>query len=79
MFQLLQAGIRGRRNKTAGGQKVYVVSLVKSEKDLLFMKELLESGKVVPVIDGSYPLGRASDAFRYYEKEHARGKVVLTM
>jgi len=79
MFQLLQAGIRGRRNKTAGGQKVYVVSLVKSQKDLLFMKELLESGKVVPVIDGSYPLGRASDAFRYYEKEHARGKVVLTM
>jgi NADPH:quinone reductase-like Zn-dependent oxidoreductase len=79
MFQLFQAMTRGRRNKTTGGQKVYVVSLVKSQKDLLFMKELLESGKVVPVIDGVYPLSEAADAFRYVENEHPRGKVVITM
>jgi NADPH:quinone reductase and related Zn-dependent oxidoreductases len=79
MFQLFQAATRGRRNKTTGGQKAHVVSLVKSQKDLLFMKELLESGKIVPVIDGYYLLSKAKDAFWYYEKEHARGKVVITM
>ena len=43
------------------------------------MKELLETGKVVPVIDGCYPLSKTADAFRYFEKVHARGKVVITM
>jgi NADPH:quinone reductase-like Zn-dependent oxidoreductase len=79
MIQLFQAMTRRRQNSKPGGQKVYVVSLVQSQKDLLFMKELLESEKVVPVIDGIYPISKASDAFRYFEKEHARGKVVITM
>ena len=43
------------------------------------MKELLESGKVVPLIDGCYPLGKTAEAFRYFEQVHARGKVVITM
>ena len=43
------------------------------------MKELLESGKVVPVIDGCYPLSKTPEAFRYFEKVHAKGKVVITM
>ena len=79
MFQLLQAALQGRRNSKTGSQKTYVVSLVQSQKDLIFMKELLESGKVVPVIDGCYPLSETAEAFRYFEKVHARGKVVITM
>ena len=43
------------------------------------MKELLESGKVVPVIDGCYPLSKTAEAFWYFEKEHAKGKVVITV
>jgi NADPH:quinone reductase-like Zn-dependent oxidoreductase len=43
------------------------------------MKELLESGKVVPVIDESYPLEKAVEAFRYFEEVHARGKIAITM
>jgi NADPH:quinone reductase-like Zn-dependent oxidoreductase len=43
------------------------------------MKELLESGKVIPVIDGCYPLSKVAEALRYFEKEHAQGKVVIPM
>jgi NADPH:quinone reductase-like Zn-dependent oxidoreductase len=52
---------------------------VQSQTDLLLMKEFLESGKVVPVIDGCYPLFKAAEAFRYFEKVHAKGKVVITL
>jgi NADPH:quinone reductase-like Zn-dependent oxidoreductase len=79
MLQLFQAALQGRRNPKIGFQKVFVVSLVQSQKDLVFMKELLESGKVVPVIDGCYPLSKTAEAFQYYEKVHARGKVVITV
>jgi NADPH:quinone reductase-like Zn-dependent oxidoreductase len=79
MLQLFQAAGKGKRISKTGGQKIYVVSLEHNQKDLLFIKELLESGKVVPVIDGTYPLGKTAEAFRYYEKVHARGKVVITM
>ena len=79
MFQLFQAALWGKLASKPGGQKIAVCSLVPSLKDLLYMKELLESGQVVPVIDDCYPLEKTADAFRYYEKTHARGKVVITM
>jgi NADPH:quinone reductase-like Zn-dependent oxidoreductase len=43
------------------------------------MKELLQAGKVVPVIDGCYALSKTAEALWYFEKEHARGKVVITV
>jgi len=79
MLQLFQAALQGRQNSKTGSQKTYVVSLVQNQKDLIFMKELLESGKVVPVIDGCYPLSKTAETFRYFEKVHARGKVVITV
>ena len=79
MLQLFQAARQGRRTSKTGSQKTYVVSLVQSQKDLVFMKELLESGKVVPVIDGCYPLSKTAEALRYFEKVHAQGKVVITV
>jgi NADPH:quinone reductase-like Zn-dependent oxidoreductase len=48
-------------------------------KDLGFVKELLEAGKVVPVIDRCYPLSRGIEAVRYLVKGHAKGKVVISM
>jgi NADPH:quinone reductase-like Zn-dependent oxidoreductase len=48
-------------------------------KDLAFLKELLESGKLAPVIDRRYPLSEVADALRYLEGGHARGKVVITV
>ena len=79
MFQLLQAALQGRRNSKIGSQKTYVVSLVQSQKDLIFMKELLESGKIMPVIDGCYPLSKTTEAFWYFEKAHTKGKVIISV
>ena len=79
MLQLIQAGPRGRQVSKTGSQKIYVASPVRNQKDLALMKQLLESGKVVPVIDGCYPLGKTAEAFRYFEERHAQGKVVIAV
>jgi NADPH:quinone reductase-like Zn-dependent oxidoreductase len=50
-----------------------------NQKDLVFVKELIEAGKVVPVIERRYPLGETAEALRYLEEGHARGKVVITV
>ncbi len=50
-----------------------------NKNDLVLLKELLEAGKVVPVIDRRYPLSEVPEAIRYLEEGHARGKVVITM
>ena len=50
-----------------------------NHKDLVVLKELVEAGKVRPVIDKTYPLSETPEAFRYVEEEHARGKVVITL
>ena len=47
--------------------------------DLSFISELLESHKVVPVIDKTYPLNETAQAFRHYEEEHARGKIIIAV
>ena len=50
-----------------------------NQQDLGVVKELLEAGKVAPVIDRCYPLTETAEAFRYLEKKHAQGKVVITV
>ena len=50
-----------------------------SKDDLLVLKELIEAGKVKPVIDRTYPLSETAAAIRYLEEGHARGKVVITV
>ena len=50
-----------------------------NKKDLVFLKDLLEAGKVVPLIDRRYPLSDVAGAMRYLEEGHARGKVVITV
>jgi NADPH:quinone reductase-like Zn-dependent oxidoreductase len=48
-------------------------------EDLVVLKELIEAGKVTPVIGQTYPLSEVPEAFRRLEKGHARGKVVITV
>ena len=61
------------------GNKMGVTMARMNKKDLVFLNELLEAGKVVPVIDGRYPLSEVAEALRYLEKGHARGKVIITV
>ena len=49
------------------------------KEDLVFMTELLEVGKVVPVIDRRYPLSEVAEALRYLEEGHHQGKIVITV
>jgi NADPH:quinone reductase-like Zn-dependent oxidoreductase len=55
------------------------VSAKVDQKDLGLLKELIEAGKVVPVIDRRYPLSETADALRYLGEGHARGKVVIAV
>ncbi|MCM3691382.1 NAD(P)-dependent alcohol dehydrogenase [Neobacillus niacini] len=50
-----------------------------NQEDLVSLKELMESGKVKPVIDRQYTLSEVPEAFRYFEQGHAQGKVVITV
>jgi NADPH:quinone reductase-like Zn-dependent oxidoreductase len=63
----------------AGSKRASQLSHNTNDKDLVFVKELLQAGKVVPVIDRRYPLSEVAEALRYYGERHARGKVVITV
>jgi NADPH:quinone reductase-like Zn-dependent oxidoreductase len=62
-----------------GHKKVRFFIAKMNTKDLNLLKDLLESEKIVPVIDRCYPLSQAADAVRYREEGHAKGKVILTI
>jgi NADPH:quinone reductase-like Zn-dependent oxidoreductase len=55
------------------------VSMKRSKEDLEFIKNLVEAGQVMPVIDRRYTLSETAEAIRYWAKGHARGKIVITM
>jgi len=60
-------------------QKLVLVLVRRSKEDLTSMHELMEAGKVTPVIDKRYRLSEVPEAIRYLEEGHARGKVVITL
>jgi NADPH:quinone reductase-like Zn-dependent oxidoreductase len=62
------------------GNKTFTSMLTDIEReDLLFLKDLVEAGKVTPVIDRRYALSEVPDAIRYLETMHARAKVIITV
>lgn len=50
-----------------------------NQKDLIYVKELLETGKVKPVIDKRYKLSEVTEAFKYLQEGHAQGKVIINV
>ncbi|MFT4413804.1 NAD(P)-dependent alcohol dehydrogenase [Fredinandcohnia humi] len=77
--QMFQAMSLGPLISKTGSKKMGTMLQRANHKDLLYLKELIEAGKVKPVIDRSYKLNEIPDAFRYFGEGHAQGKVVITM
>jgi NADPH:quinone reductase-like Zn-dependent oxidoreductase len=75
----LNALMMGPLTSKKGGQKVTQLSHEPSVDDLVYMKGLVEAGKVRPIIDRSFPLSKIAEAFRYFVEGHPSGKVVITM
>ena len=76
MFQMLLLGPWIRRTT---GKKIRLLVVQTDAKDLVYMTELIESGKVVLAIDKRYSLSEAAEALRYLGEGHAKGKVVITV
>jgi NADPH:quinone reductase-like Zn-dependent oxidoreductase len=79
LAQILQGILLGSRLSKNGGKKMGFFMANLNQKDLGFIKELIEAGKVKPVIDRCYPLREAAEALRYLGEGHAKGKVVITV
>jgi NADPH:quinone reductase-like Zn-dependent oxidoreductase len=80
MVLLFESMVLGPLMSMIGGRKIGRMDTVHTNKeDLLFLKGLLEAGKVVPVIDRCYPLSETAEAIRYLETGHVRGKVIITV
>jgi NADPH:quinone reductase-like Zn-dependent oxidoreductase len=60
-------------------QKMTTFTAKENKEDLVVLGELLEAGKVTPVIDRTYPLSEVPEAIRYLEKGHTQGKIVITV
>jgi NADPH:quinone reductase-like Zn-dependent oxidoreductase len=76
--QILQGMLLGPLLSLLGSKKMRFFIANINQKDLGLLKDLLETGKVVPVIDRRYPLSRVAEALSYLEGKHAKGKIVLT-
>ena len=77
-LQVLQAILLGPLLSRIGRRKMCFIGAKIKKADLVLLKELLEAGEIVPVIDRRYPFSGVPDALRYLEKGHAQGKVVIT-
>jgi NADPH:quinone reductase-like Zn-dependent oxidoreductase len=62
-----------------GSQKLGNLMVRSNQRDLPFIKELVEAGKVIPVIDRCYPLSEVAEALQYYGEGHSQGKVVISV
>jgi NADPH:quinone reductase-like Zn-dependent oxidoreductase len=76
IFQILLLGpwIRGTT-----GKKIRILAVRPNLKDMVYITELYEAGKVVPVIDRRYPLSEVPEALRYLGEGRTKGKVVITV
>jgi NADPH:quinone reductase-like Zn-dependent oxidoreductase len=80
MARFFQAMLLGPLISSTGSKKLGSLGWAKpDQKDFAFLTDLLETGKIVPVIDRCFPLSEVPEALRYYGEGNARGKVVITV
>ena len=80
MTQIFGTMLLGPWMSRKGGKQMRFMGVAKiNQKDLAILGELLEAGRIIPVIDARYPLSRTAEAIRYIEEKHPQGKVVITV
>jgi NADPH:quinone reductase-like Zn-dependent oxidoreductase len=80
MAGFFQAMLLGPLISMTGNKKLGSLGWAKpDQKDFAYLTDLLETGKIVPVIDRCFPLSEVPEALRYYGEGNARGKVVITV
>ena len=77
--QIFDALLLGSWLSEKNGRRLGSISAHMDMQDLLTLKEMLEAGKIAPVIDKRFPLSQTAEAMRYLGTGHARGKVVITV
>jgi NADPH:quinone reductase-like Zn-dependent oxidoreductase len=77
--RILEALFLGSFLPQPGRKKVTFFIAKINQKDLVFLGDLVQTGKIAPVIDRRYPLSDAAEALRYLAEGHAQGKVVLVI
>jgi NADPH:quinone reductase-like Zn-dependent oxidoreductase len=77
--QILQVMLLGPLLSLMGSKKMCSFTAKINKKDLVLLKDFLEAGKIVPIIDRRYPLSDVAEALRYLEEGHAQGKVAITV
>jgi NADPH:quinone reductase-like Zn-dependent oxidoreductase len=79
LVRILQAVLLAPFLSRISNKKIRFFIAKTNAEDLVVLKDLLEAGKIVPVIDRRYPLGEVAEALRYREQGHAQGKIVITV
>ena len=77
LSQLFQAMLLGSLVAMGSNKKLLGVSAKSNQNDLIFLAELFQNKKIMPVIDKCYPLSEAAEGFRYLGEGHAQGKVII--